>query len=266
MEFFDLFNVIQIIWVSITQAFDVSTLITCLCVAGGVFLGCTVLGGLGMRTMALQRGMGKSWMAFVPFLNTYYAGKLTGTTSFFGSRVKNAGLFAMIAEILFVLSSVFYLVTIIILYYLPAMYGYTTVPVELNWLYKAEVACEVLVSIFQIVMIVFMFVLYTGLFRRYYARGPIVMTILSVVLPFRGLVVFAVRNNTPFDYDGYMRQQMERYNSQRQGGYNNGYDDPYSGEFHTQPTHRAPDDPYSGEFGGSQGSSHSNDSPFDDFD
>lgn len=55
-------------------------------VALGIYLAILILGGIGMHVMAKKRGMKGSWMAFVPFLNTLYAGKLAGEVNVFGKK------------------------------------------------------------------------------------------------------------------------------------------------------------------------------------
>ena len=56
-------------------------------------------------------------MAFLPFFNTYYAGKLAGETQFFGQKMKRVGLYAMISEILYVGLQLFVLVADIISFF-----------------------------------------------------------------------------------------------------------------------------------------------------
>ena len=101
MEFFDWINVVQIF----TEYFTVATvssaaeyvqvvlriLYISVGVAGGLYLICLILGGLGMHTMAKKVGMKHSWLAFLPLANTWYAGKLAGETRLFGQKMKRAG-------------------------------------------------------------------------------------------------------------------------------------------------------------------------------
>ena len=68
-----------------------------------------ILQGIGLFTMAKRRKMQKKWLAFIPFANVYYMGKLVGECGFFGHKMKNAGLYAMIAQIVSVLFSCAYI-------------------------------------------------------------------------------------------------------------------------------------------------------------
>lgn len=211
-----------------------------LCVAAGLYLICLVMGGLGMMTMAKKVGMKHSWMGFVPFLNTYYAGKLAGETRVFNQKMKRCGLYAMLAEIAYVAVNVFSLVLWFALmnpvYYatveqsdgsLIARFDQTLMPLNLRWAVTADLVCEIVGYLLYFVLIFFMCVLFFAFFRKYYARGPFLMTFLCAVLPLRGFVIFAVRNNTPVDYDAWMRRRMQEYARQQQqmygqGGYGGG--------------------------------------------
>ena len=126
MEFFDWINVVQIF----TEYFTVATvssaaeyvqvvlriLYISVGVAGGLYLICLILGGLGMHTMAKKVGMKHSWLAFLPLANTWYAGKLAGETRLFGQKMKRAGLYATLAEIVYIGINVFALVVQFALY------------------------------------------------------------------------------------------------------------------------------------------------------
>ena len=206
-----------------------------LCVAAGLTALCLVLGGFGLRTMALRVGMKHTWMAFCPFLNTYYAGKLAGETRLFNQKMKRAGLYAMIAEIVYVALNVFG----VVLFYLfmnPAYYRQeflengnwmpvldeSRVPIGMRWMSTADLVITILTMVSYIALIFFMCVLFVAFFRKYYARSPILMTFLSAVLPLRGFVIFAVRKNTPVDYDAWMRRRMEAYARHQQEMYGQG--------------------------------------------
>ena len=253
-------------------------------VAAALYVLCLVLGGLGMMKMAKRAGLKQSWMGFVPFLNTYYAGRLAGETRVFGKKMKRAGLYAMIAEIVYVLLNVmtlviFFAMTNINYYTLVTNGNYaypaideTLVPVSLRWMLTADVVCSILGLLAEVVLIFFLCVMFFAFFRKYYARSPFVMTFLCAVLPLRGFVIFAVRNNAPVDYDAWLRQRMQEYARQQQqmyGQWNNGG----AGGGQSAP----PEDPFPGygdggaqgggadNTGGSGGAENSDDDPFPDF-
>ena len=274
MEFFDWINVVQFVTSFFTVA-EVSTAAEYLevllrifyisvGVAGGVYLVCLILGGVGMHAMAKKVGMKHSWLAFLPFANTYYAGKLAGETRVFGQKMKRVGLYAMLAEICYVVLGGFSLFVQAELMYHPEYFvdnvnsqgqylippyviDSDVIPMGQRWLTTADLVCEVLNYISYLVLIFFLCVLFYAFFRKYYARGPFLMTFMCAVLPLRGFVIFAVRNNTPVDYNAYMRKKMEQYARARQqadpyGGYGQGGYDAYGNQTNSGAGN---DDPFS---------------------
>lgn len=262
-----------------------------LCIAAGIYLVCLVMGGIGMHVMAKKRGMKGSWMAFLPFLNTLYAGKLAGETNFFGKKVKWMGGAAALLEFVHVGLSVFSFY-ILFSFMRPeycdpittadglfggAEFVPSKLPVGMRWMLTADTVCEILTYVFYLFLLLAMCMLFYSFYRKYYARSPFIMMFLSALLPFRGFVIFAVRNNTPVDYDAWMRQRMEEFSRRQQqgrpgnyGGYG-GYSGPQDGSG-TYGDSAQGNEPFS-DFGGpnsSNGSNGSNgsgggDSPFSDF-
>ena len=246
MEIFDWINIVQIcteyfsVWQIASAAEYIVTLrrimVISVSVAAGLYLLCLVLGGIGMHAMAKKVGMKHSFLAFLPFANTYYAGKLAGETQLFGKKMKRVGLYAMLTEIAYVAIGVFSLVITFLLrrpeYYVEQLgesgsiigiaLDVQRIPMALRWLVTANIVLDVVESISYIAMLFFFCVLFYAFFRKYYARGSFLMTFMCALLPLRGFVIFAVRNNTPVDYDAYMRRRMEEYR-RAQGGYGPGY-------------------------------------------
>lgn len=259
-----------------------------LCIAAGIYLVCLVMGGIGMHVMAKKRGMKGSWMAFLPFLNTLYAGKLAGETNFFGKKVKWMGGAAALLEFVHVGLSVFSFY-ILFSFMRPeycdpittadglfggAEFVSSKLPVGMRWMLTADTVCEILTYVFYLFLLLAMCMMFYSFYRKYYARSPFIMMFLSALLPFRGFVIFAVRNNTPVDYDAWMRQRMEEFSRRQQqgrpgnyGGYG-GYSGPQDGSG-TYGDSAQGTEPFS-DFGGPNSSNGSNgsgggDSPFSDF-
>ncbi len=294
MEFFDLMSIPQFFLYSMGATADtveevvaklLQIYMITFCVAAGLYLICLIFGGIGMMTMAKRVGLKHSWMGFLPFTNTYFAGKLAGETNFFGQKMKRTGLYAMLLEMLYVALEVFLLVMNIMLVKTGAYalgtdaYGnevweltQTLIPADRAWLVDAITYTEMISYLLFFVMVVFFCVLFIALFRKYYARSPILMTFLCVILPCRGFVLFAVRNNTPVDYNAYMRRKAEEFARRNQpyGGYNGGYGGQGGyGQGGNVGGNDAPPDPF-GDFGSSQGGSpqsggSQNENPFDEF-
>ena len=247
MEFFDLFNVPMIfmeeivnliIKPDIQNVYDFSNVILTYYLFAalgtlGVYLILVVFGGIGLNKLAKKQGLKHRWMAFFPFLNTYYAGKLAGETQFFGQKMKRVGLYAMISEILYVALQLFVFAAVIISYFpeyrtLEVSDGVMTGAANEampSWIEPAVTYGNLVAYLLWFFVIVFFCVLFVAFFRKYYARGPILLAFLSAVLPFRGFTIFAVRNNAPVDYNDYIRRRTQAYMR------NNGYNQPPYGPY-----------------------------------
>lgn len=224
MEFFEYLRIPQYVIQFMRNGSGISLgeLYILLGVAGGAYFVCLVLGGLALFTMAERAGVKHSWLGFLPFANTYYAGKVAGESPFFGKKMKRAGLYAMIAEIVYFALETVSLVSNILLSN-PAYYetnyleggGATltlnraSVPKGLLGLSDASVYISVLSLIASLVMIVFLCAVYNALYRKYSPRNAYVLTVFSVILPIRAFLLFAVRNNAPVDFNDYMKRRIE---------------------------------------------------------
>ena len=222
-----------------------------------IYLILLVFGGIGLNKLAKKQGLKQRWMAFLPFFNTYYAGKLAGETQFFGQKMKRVGLYAMISEILYVGLQLFVLVADIISFFpeyrilelengiLSGVRNEEAMPA---WIMPAIDYGSLVAYLLWFFVIVFFCVLYVSFFRKYYARGPILLAFLSAVLPFRGFTIFAVRNNAPVDYNDYIRRRTQAYMR------SNGYQPPYGTYGSQNNGQNGPqnDDPFEG-FGGPSG-------------
>ncbi len=246
-------------------------------VGGGLYLLGLIFGGLGLRTLARRAGVKHAWMGFLPFANTYLAGKLAGETNIFGTRVKRIGLYTMLCEIAFVLLNIFsvalqiYVLTDANFYVEVESSGGSVFTLSqeamqlagVGWVYSAlrYYVLDIVIYIFSLVMIFMFCTLFFAFFRKYYARSPFMMTFLCAVLPARGFVLFAVRNNSPVDYNAIMRQRMQRQQQM--------YGDPYGeypGQRQPQSPPAPPEEPFGDEFGGhTPPSAPPDDNPFSDF-
>ena len=257
-----------------------------LAVAGGLYLVEHLMGGYALYVMAKRAGIKHGWIGFLPFGCTYLAGKLAGETRVFSARMKRVGLYTMLIEILFVLSSAFVLVLSFLLcrpeFYAPELlesgewsgafqFVESSLPTTVRWMYPTMQILGYINQALSFVVIFFFCLLFFALFRKYYPRSPFLMTFLCALLPVRGFVLFAVRNNRAVDYEAYVRRRMESmapppgYNPYgRQYGPQDNFD-PVTGK----PIHHGAPDPFS-DFsdGGESGTSPSgsgDDSPFSDF-
>lgn len=191
-------------------------------VAGAAYLICMIFGGLALYAIAERAGIKHSWLGFIPFANTYYAGKVTGETLFFGKRMKRAGLYAMLAEIVYTAIEILSLVTSVLIaspeyYETNYMEGSSTlalnlasVPQGIRWMAGASNWLSIASLVADLVMIVLLCAVYNGFYRKYSPRNAYMMTVFSVLLPVRSFLMFAVRNNAPVDFDEYMKERLEQ--------------------------------------------------------
>ena len=285
MEFFDLFNVPMMfmeeiinlaVKPDIQDVYDFSNVVLSYYLfaalgALGVYVILLIFGGIGLSKLAKKQGLKHRWMGFLPFFNTYYAGKLAGETQFFGQKMKRVGLYAMLTEILYVVLQLFLMIATVISYF-PQ---YRTLEVDEGvmtgiansdmpaWLEPTILYGSLVAYLIWFFVIIFFCVLFIAFFRKYYARGPILLAFLSAVLPFRGITIFAVRNNAPVDYNDYIRRRTQAY--MRSNGYNQPPYGPYGPQSGPQ---NGPDpfDGFGGPTGGNSGKSSSDDDPFSEFD
>lgn len=197
-----------------------------------------VLQGFGLLQMAKNQNLKHKWLVFVPFANLLYVGKLTGECTVFGHRMKNAGLYAMIAQIV---TTVFCVMTAVAEYYLylnhgtpdthttmgsPAWTGLTGFSLTV---YKFYDLSGYFLSIFQLICSILLLILFIGLYKKYSPKNYFALGLLLLVVPAsRCVVAFVLRNKQPVDYAAYMRARQEAYMRQRQQ-YGNPYQNPYGG-------------------------------------
>lgn len=237
---------------------------------GGVAIWLTlfILQGFGLSAMAKKRGLKKRWLAFMPFANIWYIGKIAGECNVFGQRMKRGGLYTMLAQIL---TTVLCGLTIAAQVYLLVVEGVPEYdqfgfPFWVNLTgfsavaYKFYGISQYILPIFQLVYEVFMLILLIALYKRYAHRNYFILSMLALFVPVsRFIVIFVLRNRNGIDYEAYMRARHEAYMRQQQqyggynpyyGGYNrNPYGNPYNNPYgNTQNAPKPPEDPF-GEFG-----------------
>lgn len=246
-------------------------------VGAGIWLILFILQGIGLYVMAKRRGIKKRALAFVPFANIWYMGKLAGECRVFGRKVKRVGLYAMLAQIALTLLIGLYLAAELYLY----MQGEPIYPETSHYPYwgfdgfagKVEDFYkygDLFIAIFDLTYVILMIVLLNGLFKQYAPKKYMILSILFVFLsPARFVTVFCLRNKEPIDYEAYMRARREAYIRQRQQYYNrygngsyggNPYGNPYQQNPYQNQPPKQPEDPF-GEFGGKP----KPDEPFDEF-
>ena len=218
-----------------------------------------ILQGIGLYTMAKNRSLPKKWLAFVPFVNIYYIGKLTGECDVFGQKMKRAGLYAMIA---YTLVTLVYFSVIAVELYLYVTQGLPDKYNELNYApqwynltgfsasaYEYYALSGHFISILQLAAEVLMLILLMGLLRKYTPKNYVILGILSALVPIsRYIIIFILRKRKEIDYAEYIRAQREAFFRQQQQyrdmyGSPNGQNNPYGNPYRN---------PYGNPYGGNQ--------------
>ncbi len=232
-----------------------------------VWLTLFILQGIGLYVMARRRNMDKKWLVFVPFVNLYYIGRLTGDCILFGRKMKRPGLYAMIAQIVATLFMAAYTAVSTVLfvrygdYLQPSQYGYgyewVNLPAAAEPLRRFIWICDGgggmigLSGIIDVLYWILLLILMVGLFRKYSPQHATLFSFLSFFFPVtRFVFIFALRNKQAIDYEAYMRRQREEFirRQQQQGHYGPyGPYGPYGGNTsggQQQAAPRPPEDPF----------------------
>ncbi|MCD8205161.1 MAG: hypothetical protein LUD29_00895 [Clostridia bacterium] len=241
----------------------------------GVSLGVAVIGFLimygfraySMYVICVREGYKNKWMAFVPFLNTYYIGDVARKNKLFNANAKAFSIpTAALEFLMFVGYILLYVVEGILVakgYIIDAgEAGYEVVAYAQDWMAWIYNYMGIILSWVSLVyFVMFMFTL-MPFFMTYSARRYAIMSLFGAFFPISGALMFAVRNNRGMGYKEFMQGEQERmyrqYQQNQQSGNPYNYN-PYSG--------RPTPPPGYGENNGQTGQqSNSNPDPFEDFD
>ena len=240
-------------------------------IVGAIFaLGLFILQGFGLAAMAKRRNIGRRYLAFIPFANIYYMGKLAGKCGFFGHEMKKAEIYAMIAQIVAVLFTITYIAAELYLYIghgvpqtegdelsAPIWAGLTGFSLTVSKFYGYG---ELFSSIIGLVSELLLLVLVMGIYKNYAPQNYMPLSVLMLFVPLaRFFTIFALRNKQAIDYSAYMRARQDayiRYQQQRYGNYGNPYNQGYNGQ-QNRPQAPQSGDPFE-EFS-------ANDGPFEEF-
>lgn len=307
MEFFIIADAIESVFVAAGDAYKRylwSYILVALCIYAVLY----TFEAVALYTIAKREGYKNRWMAFVPFANTYYIGVVAEKNKVFSAKTKYVSLAAALLEAAYAVLGILYLVATYIIFnggYAAPQYstsvtvsgtievlsGYNPVnlPASLNWAWwiadNMQGMVMYWVELVQVILSIFVLIAF---FRTYSSPRYVLFSIFSVLLPIKGIFMFAVRNNRGKNYGEYLREQRQRqYNAyqeymrnggQNQGGYyGGGYNNPNYNQqgnpYSQQPRQNPPEDPFdglggSGNGGGSQsngGSGGNGGDPFDDF-
>lgn len=225
------------------------------------FLVVFVFQAIALYTIASRNGLKHKWMAFVPFLSTYYIGVCSQKNKALWFDSKIIGIIAASVEFVLCAGWVMHYVghhfaepymewvdILDIQSYLSyfSYFGdvgeidlpqvlrvdWSRIPYELYW---AGFCCETLQEILFFVNYAYSFImvmLLVAFFQTYMPSRYVLFTILSVIFPIKGIFFFIMRKNRGKSYNEYvMREQERRYRMYRQFyTQNNPYNQPNYGE------------------------------------
>lgn len=256
-----------------------------------VVLAFYVLRSIGVFVLAKKSGDKRAFMAFIPFIWIYTAGKLAGNPVIFGKKTKN---FALIIALVFGITEAIGFIMDMLVYvpligyflqggtvvlcenslvfpegyerYVINNVFYTRTPVlGAGYVYStAFMRVRAFISFFlniaQLVEIFFLAVLYFNLFRKYSPAHYVLFSVLSILGLFAPFV-FAIRNNEAIDFAEFLRRKNPFYSG---NGNNGNYYNDYYGAYNNRNGNRDyTGNPYSGN-NGNDGKDEPK-SPFDDF-
>ncbi|MBQ8291925.1 MAG: hypothetical protein IJX88_05425 [Clostridia bacterium] len=220
---------------SYAKAFAVGITVTAV-----IWIALFVLQGVGLYTMAKNRGMKKKGLAFVPFVNVLYMEKLAGSCEFFGHKVKRAGVYAMVGQILSIVLVMLSVASQMWLYIVEGAPQVTELGV-VYWGKFTHTASKTIfafydlsgyiLSVIQLIYEILLVILLMGLYKRYSPKNYTALGILALFVPAsRYIVTFVLRGREAIDFEAYMRARHEAY-MRRQQQYQNRYGNPYGSPY-----------------------------------
>lgn len=242
---------------------------------------------VALYTIALRAGYRNKWMAFIPFLNTYYIGVCAQKNRFYNLDTKKVAIAAAVFEgVLFSLFVVYYVgcFTIMGSDIAPVVtedslgikiieYSLDVVPNNLKWAaWMYNYMYDYILSILDLVFMLLRVVILSCFFQTYACRRYVLFTITSILFPIQGILFFVVRNNDGVNYRQFVSAQQARnyamYQQQQQQYYNQ---NPYSHQNYQNPYNNNPpprqngsEDPFDGLGGNNSNDGNTPNDPFDD--
>ena len=273
---------------------------------GGIcFAAVYVFQAIALFTIAGREGYKNRWMAFVPFLNTYYIGVVAEKNRIFNFKAKQVSVVAAVLEFVYVVMFAVYFTAQFIIFdggfavpeyelmviggaeanVFTGYYTISELPHGLAWAgWVFGYFPNAFLSWLSLLCLVVNIFLMIAFFQTYSCRHYVLFAFLSVLFPVKGIFMFAVRNNSGKNYGQYLKEKQQRqYQAYQEymrqnGGYNNynNYNpngqNPYNGGSYYG-GNSTPKDPFDGMGGGNNtsnggnggSSSNGGGDPFEDF-
>lgn len=244
-----------------------------------------VLTAIALFSIAKREGYKNKWMAFVPFLSTYYIGVCAQKNGVYKAKTQTISLIATIFEVLsFVACTLSYVASYIMIVdgYVHleertvSMLGYDVgvmeyvlnpnvyLPQNMTWLYLIFEYGDLYVTIWlEAVYVVTSILVLISFYKTYVPKNYFLYVLISVFFPVQGLLMFLLRKNKAQNYAEFVAEkQAARYRFYQQY-YNNPYANPYQTSQNADKNPYANGNPFD-EYGTEQ--PQNNDEPADPFD
>lgn len=220
-----------------------------------------ILEAIGLFIIASRAGYKNKWMAFFPILNTFYIGVCGQKNKFLNIDTRIISLVAAITEAILCVVCILYYVAFVKInavggvvlnvefmpiddiseigvYLVSPKLSNSTIPDNLSWAIWYLNYYYIFVQIFFIVYL-FTYVITLSCFFQTYAARRYFLFALTCILPFSGMLIFAVRNNKGIKYSEYIKMVQERayrqYRSQQNFNQNPYNQNPYSSDYNRPP-------------------------------
>ena len=258
MELYSIYQIVSLFFGKLVEGedgspiaviWDIQGLSIALIVAASLFFVFYMLQSIGLYKMAKNRGIKGKIRAFIPFVNTYFIGKLTGECSVFGHKMKRAGLYVMLVQIAVFLVCAMDVAAQFILFSPKYIENINATKDGVFWsglsgnmvfvesFYRSS---ELFVSLLSFAYQILMLILVMGLYKKYSPRSFRILAILSAFQPLaKYICIFVFRNKQAIDYEAYIRErqaefirrQQEQFRQYQQQYGNNPYGNPFGGPF-----------------------------------
>ena len=250
---------------------------------------------IALYTIAAREGYKNKWMAFVPFLNTYYIGVVSDKNKVVGLKPATVGIVAASLEFVYVaLYCVYFTAQFLIFdggyatpiselmvmggretqYYMG--YNLAQLPQSLEWAGWVYAYFDVFIYVTDMLSVISSIFLLMAFFQTYASRHYIAFALLSSIFPISGIFMFVSRNNRGQNYVQYLKDRQYRQYQQYQEymRMNNNYNNynqnanPYNGQsFYGTPDNHSEgaNNSNGGYQNGESGRPHEPKDPFEDF-
>ena len=156
-----------------------------------------VLNGIGMMKLAKSCGLRHAWMAFVPFASTYQLGQVAECATKPGKKKLPLRHFALIGQILLVVSAVGYYVWLLLRMFTLELSGEAITSFDLFTILGSAAGSTALLTVISFAVSVLIYYLYWKIYRLFIPQYALIFLLLTIFLGLQPILLFAIRNRAP---------------------------------------------------------------------